>query len=196
VGVTEVSGVEKWIRAWRHIGLLASAGWDAAIRDVDLVLDPGAKAHLYVVDLVTSWVWMGAVAPEGFREVSEAGKKANAADREQIRGALGVLVARLSDGREPRTPDHEEQLGLLASLYAGGTKIYAAEKGFPDGCHFVVLVYRKPGSDTVMLRPFAIGQSPDKPVSPDVLENMVASVVRIDRIRHPEWLEGKASKDE
>lgn len=186
------TGAEKWIQAWRHIDVLASAGWDGSIQDVDLAVAPGSKTHLYLVDMVTEWVWMGAAAPEGFKEVSEAGKRASEADRAQICAALGALVTRLSDERVPRTLEHEEHLGLLASLYAGGTKIYAAERGFPDGCHFAVLFYRKPDSNTATLRPFAINQAPDKPVSADTLKRMVAQVVQYDRDRHPEWLEGRA----
>lgn len=188
------TGAEQWIQAWKHISILASVGWEASIHDAGVVVDPCPKTRIYLVDLVSDWVWMGEVATEAFKEVSAAGKKVNEVDRDAICGALGTLVTRFSDEREPCTIEQEEEMGLLASLYAGGTKIYAAAKGFPDGCHFAILVYRQPGSDTVMLRPFAINQTPDKPVSADTLKRMVGEVVQIDRARHPGWLEGKSQK--
>lgn len=184
------AGVEKWLKAWRHIAVQAQAGWSSSVLDASLAADPGPKAFLYLFDLVSRWAWMGTASLAGFHELSAAGKIASAADLNDIRGGLGAMVAGLADGALEINDGREQGLGVLASLYAGGTKTYAAAKGFPDRCHFVVIVYRKPGGKDVLLRPFAMDFGPDKPVDADTLEAMLQQVIDMDRINHPEWLKG------
>lgn len=185
------AGVERWLEAWRHIGVQAQAGWDASVQDVDLAADPGPKAFLYLFDLVSRWAWMGTASLAGFHELSAAGKKVSTADLNDIRGGLGTMIAGLADGEMEVSGEREQGLGVLASMYAGGTKTYAAARGFPDRCHFVVIVYRKPGGKDVLLRPFAMDSGPNRPVDADVLEAMLQQVIDMDRINHPEWFKGK-----
>lgn len=197
-GMTMVQGraAEKWIRAWGNIGLVGSCGWEAGVMDVEAAASPELKTHLYVYDRLTGWAWMASVLHAGFSQVAEAGKKAGDQDRREIRGGLAQLATRLADGVETSRREAERDLALLAGLYAGGTKTYSAGRGFPDGAHFVVILYRKKIGDNAMLRPFAMSAPPGRPVAADVFKATVEQVVTLDGVNHPWWLEGKEKKDE
>lgn len=188
------AGAEKWTQAWRHLDLVASMGWDAKLHDLDNVVSAAPRSYLYIYDLATGWSWLGAVNHEGFRQVSDAGKKGLVSDRRDIVAALSELVVGHAGRRVALDAEQHRELAILTSFYAGGTKSYAAAQGFPDGAHFVVIVYRNPGHETVNLRPFAMKLPPDRPVAADVLAATLRQVITMDKSRHPEWLEGK--KDE
>lgn len=184
------STADKWLKAWRHIGLVASSGWDASIGDVDVAADPAPKAYLYVFDLATRWTWMGAASLAAFHKASAAGGQLDDTGLNAVRGGLGALIAKFARGDgDVKNSEQANDLGLLASMYAGGTAVYQVAKGFPDRCHFVVIVYRKHGSDNVLLRPFAMQLPPDKPASADYFEGMLKQVVQMDKARHPEWFD-------
>lgn len=189
--MADKSGDDKYRKALRHLEMLELGGWNGLIDDVDLVTQAGPKACLYLYDAATRWTLMASAPLPGFHAVSREGKKMRESDRQAVIDGLVVLATRIADGRLHPGPDDRQMLGLLASLYAGGTKTYASEAGFPHGCHFVVMVYRKPGGDAVKLRPFAFKADPAMPVSAEILMQLVHQAIQIDRVRHPGWLGGE-----
>lgn len=191
--MTDKSEGGQYREALRQLEMLELDGWSGLIEDVDLAVQPGPKACLYLYDRITRWTWMASAPLSGFHAVSQAGRKLREVERRSVIDSLAVLATQIADGRLHPGPDDRQALGLLTSMYAGGTKTYASEAGFPDGCHFVVMVYRKPGGDAVKLRPFAFKADPAMPVSADTLMQLVRQGIQIDRVRHPAWLDGEES---
>lgn len=185
---------EKWCAAWRHVAVTASGGWEVEIQDADVLAAPGPKAYLYMFDRLSGWTWMAAVSLQDFHRIAAEGRAMGAGERQAVCAGLADLAASVANRSVALDHDAMHRLAVLLSLYAGGTKTFQAANGFPDGAHFVAIVYREQGGGA-LLRPFAMAAAPGAPVAADVLAVSVGQVMQIDWERHPEWLKGD-KKDE
>lgn len=171
----------------------SAAGWDATVHNQSEL--SGKQVFLYVWDQPTDWLWMTSVSVMQFHKVTEQSSRDQKL-KESIVGSLGHLIALCAAGRFPEKHNGqtwEDQLGLMASIYAGTTRTYEHLDRLVDGGHFLVLNYHKPlginpKSDfTCSLRPAGAISGTNEPLTVEDTVAKIQQVLAIDQERHPEW---------
>lgn len=180
---------------WRSASSVTSAcagaaGWSVEIHDAQAASSPSVL--LYVWDSASGRTWLCSVPRKAFAAVSGKASRERPAMVEAIRGKLGNVISRAGDGVAPDPEDStswEQVLGAMLAAYAGTTQAYKLANGLQGGGHFIVSYYRKPGQQHGMLRPFVRqGDTCGRDVLPvERLLEVVHTVQRMDRERHPEW---------
>lgn len=172
-----------------------AGGWSLKIHDAGKAASKSVV--VYVWDSATEWLWSCSIPCEAFSRVSNQASQQGATQADQIRGALGQAIWHAATGTEPGPdfPDSiESALACLAVSYAGTTKVWEVAGRLQGSGHFIVVYYRDPGQRHGNLRPFALPASTSVrgqdilPVAE--LLDMINSVSRMDRERHPEWFTG------
>lgn len=165
--------------------VLAAGGWNLDTFEHAVT---GPIVWGYVHDVPTKWTWLCSGDRDGFTALSQE-SHADPSRAESVRTALAVITAMAADGSPPPSAEGlnwEQQLGVVLALYAGTTKTWELAGKFQSGGHFVVLNYRKPGSRSGNLRPFAMGPSASM-LGAAELQQTIEKVIATDRANHPEW---------
>lgn len=157
---------------------------------------PGPHVYLYLIDQPgpEHWVWMCSCARDGFVQTS-TDASADTAQWQQYRNALSGMLHDLTRGVIPppvQGHDWETQLAMVASAYAGTTKVWQLADALKGGGHFIVLNYRAKGASVGNLRPFCLPGDGDANSALPVgdLMQMVIDVMIKDMNNHPEWFVG------
>lgn len=167
----------------------SAAGWDEKLHDIESTSGPQVVSYIH--DYASRWTWLCTAPASSFNELAQA---AHADDSlvDAVRGGLLHVIGLASEKCPPEKVggmDWEEQLGRLVALYAGTTRTWEQAGRFETGGHFGVIDYRRPGVSGGLLRPFALSTA-GRVVNAGGLLQMIEQVITIDRVNHPEWMEG------
>lgn len=175
------------VRALGTSAVAAVSGWDSKILDEDVRHVP--VCYIYLVDEPTGFMWMAAVPRDEFLRLSMVAFQGSDSFIANVRSACGtLLIAAATERYADFLPDlsWEHQLASSAVLYAGTTQTWAMADRFQNGGHFIVIHYRRAGKFG-QLRPFALMNDRDAPLTVEALEQALDEVSIADRTRHPEW---------
>lgn len=176
-------------RRFIHQTLGDLKGWQIqfeSLEDPEMLSVTGISFYLF--DVPTQWLKMYRMPLSCWMELKQKAK-AEKVPLIEFRGLLGQAMTAQATGRE-WVPDPvmeaNQQLGLLAGLYAMSTQTYQTAKGFPEGGHFAVLHYRHPAQDRGVLRPFAFLENAPL-LDSQILKTQIQQVITLDYQKHPEW---------
>jgi len=179
-----------------HTAEMNAAGWKVGQTNIELLNEPAVFIYMY--DLPTKFIWMANIPLDEFVQISSQ-SGVDSSENEMVINALYALLSEVANGVPPAPIDGldwENMLALLLSAYAGTTKIWRMADQMRKGGHFVVINYRSTAQDKgSLLRPFALTDTDNKPLSATDFEQYVARVIEMDKERHPEWFNwvGRAS---
>ena len=145
----------------------------------------GPLVWLYLWDAPTDWLWTCCIPANLFGQVAGDGFQDQAKQSEFV-SSLGATIIEHAENRVT-IENGEKALAILTSLYAGTTQTWQLANKFADGGHFVVLSYRKPGSQDVSTRPFALRGDHRIMLPHAQVVQSIEQVHAQDRMRHPEW---------
>jgi hypothetical protein len=165
-------------------------GWNGVAHKTSLL--DGEQVYIYLFDEKTRWSWMASVQREDFIKLTGDGARLSSKNTEGIRGALASQLAIWADRKGERTTTEEDEIGVAAMLYAGGTQT-CKTKGASVLGHFFIILYRgKNGAkEGGLLRPFAMSYTDGQVLDADDYMETIQQVLDLDLANHPEWREGK-----
>lgn len=161
-----------------------AAGWSLGAVEPDKVTGP--QVFVYLRETKRDWLWACSIPAANFVKLTE--ERLTPKDLAEVRTALGARVALYSEVDPTAvSPEAGNELGILASLYAGSTQAVAIAGGLREGGHFFVGVYSDSSAGDTLLRPFVSGAKTGGLAPADMVQATFEIVEAQDRRAHPEW---------
>lgn len=162
---------------------MQQAGWKLDAYEPSVETDNWT--NLYIWDGNTQLLIQMTVNAADFTRMTKMAKGMMTSEIAMIRGALATGIAALADKATPDNYDTRNEIAMLVSLYAGTTKALGLRESW-NHATFCVLLYRFLGDDKASLRPFGWA-SGERFESSEQVQYNIASVVKGDMERHPDW---------